>query len=1030
MAPVVALVLSMLSVSPAHAAGTMTATGSSLQWGYAYPGDSSLGTSAGWEAPTVGQATTFTGLPYSNQQRLRVPATVVQRIWKVDGTQVSTAASYTPSAADRGKALSLEVRYAYAGHDDFWWRPSPWTVRNPPLRGRTGQRISFTGETKVGRTVTYPALHIAPTPTTFSVRWDALDYNVPGYTPRVTLLANQTVPYGRSTSLTIPPSAAGQILRACVVATLSGHEDYDRCWQPTQTVAPGDMTITHNVTGNLDGGSRTLTVTGADAYPDANVQIEWTADGQVVPARATSQTSSTLDYSVSLRGKEVKATYTVTAPGYQTVTRTLTQPFLDLYPVPESLRVEQVLPHDGADRDLAGRVFTIAVLGPLTGWDVVQRWTIDGTVVSTGLTYTSTLADAGKQLVHDVVVSQPGYRTFTYRKVFTVAGPAAPTVTGQVDGEWIAGRTVTSTADTSFWAYSNLNPPSFEWQVDGVTVPGAEQRTFRLTSDMVGRTVRVRAHYSNMTDSRTTTSPWTTIEPVLLPVATSWNVSAPGNARAGEPVEITISGVGQTASVDVTWRAGSATGDVLASGTSPRFTPPARLGGTRLHATVTISAPDARTRVDTFAWDLPLLDLPAITPSTTGEPVVGGTVGVSLDGLEPDFSVAYTWYADGDPISGASGADLPVTEAMRDAVLSVRYVVSATGYQSSTGTHIVGRVPFAGLVAPFARLAASSPDPEVGRELTAEAGSETAGTTVTWEWRRDSEVVSTSATYTPEIADAGQRLTVVATLSAPRHEPVTLDFEVAVPLVEITGASVALVGKAVVGQELRADVAGTPADTSVSYTWKRNASVVGSGPTYAVTSSDIGFALTVEATVSGRGYAPVTLMVTSATVAAPASEGPEEGAVQGEAPGSGETGDSAQVGGPGASSGVRATAVLAKKSVKSRKKQTVRVRDLVSGQRVTVKAGGKKIAAFTLAAKKLRVTKRAKVSGAKVVVKRARSGEVTVTFKVGTVVKVKAGGRTAKARKKAKAQAAKRNTTKVLVTGTGGLKARLSFRIR
>jgi hypothetical protein len=158
------------------------------------------------------------------------------------------------------------------------------------------------------------------------------------------------------------------------------------------------------------------------------------------------------------------------------------------------------------------------------------------------------------------------------------------------------------------------------------------------------------------------------------------------------------------------------------------------------------------------------LQVGAGTPTVTGTPVVGGTLGVNPGSWTPaGVTFTYQWLLDGAPIDGATAATYSPVFGDGGHKLSVTLTGSASGYASASATSAQtatvpepvtpGTVTITGTAA-------------VSGTLTAQPGSWTpAGVVFTYQWNRAAAPISgaTGSSYAPTPTDVGKVLTVAVT---------------------------------------------------------------------------------------------------------------------------------------------------------------------------------------------------------------------------------------------------------------------------
>lgn len=160
-------------------------------------------------------------------------------------------------------------------------------------------------------------------------------------------------------------------------------------------------------------------------------------------------------------------------------------------------------------------------------------------------------------------------------------------------------------------------------------------------------------------------------------------------------------------------------------------------------------------------------------PTITGTAKVGEELTGSTGGWEPTpSSYAYQWLADGAEISGATAATFTPGAAQQGKTITLRVTASLAGWNDATATSEptseVAKGTFANTAVPTI-----SGTPTVGQKLSASSGGwDPAPDEVTYQWYADEVAISgaTAASYTLTAAEAGKKITVVATATAPGFE--------------------------------------------------------------------------------------------------------------------------------------------------------------------------------------------------------------------------------------------------------------------
>jgi len=283
------------------------------------------------------------------------------------------------------------------------------------------------------------------------------------------------------------------------------------------------------------------------------------------------------------------------------------------------------------------------------------------------------------------------------------------------------------------------------------------------------------------------------------------------------------------------------------------------------------------------------------------------------DGVQPQ-NIKYQWFADGDAISGATGASYTIQPGDKNKTLTVHVEYKDDlGHDeafSSAPTAQIGdaqtNVP---PVSPFNHTPTGkvtiTGEAKVGETLTAsnDIKDDDGLGTITYRWFAGGQEVGQGERYTVQPGDKNKTITVKAEYSDGRQnaESISSDATVAVedaatptPQPQPPGnnqpGSVTIAGEAKVGETLTAtahDADGVPAN--VNYGWFAGSTPLGTGATYTVKPADKGKTITVKAIYTdGAGHAEVVSSDPTAEVsdAAPTPQPPQPPATNHEPVGS------------------------------------------------------------------------------------------------------------------------------------------------
>ncbi|CAN5444822.1 hypothetical protein BH09ACT12_BH09ACT12_11090 [soil metagenome] len=237
-----------------------------------------------------------------------------------------------------------------------------------------------------------------------------------------------------------------------------------------------------------------------------------------------------------------------------------------------------------------------------------------------------------------------------------------------------------------------------------------------------------------------------------------------------------------------------------------------------------------------------------VKPSVAGKPVVGKTLTCRAGKWTGNpTSFRFAWKRDGQPVKHASGRHYRVTRADRNTRLSC--AVRAAGSSQRVVSRSVAVVD-----APTNTVAPSITGlPKPGQTLTCHPGTWTNGATLRYSWTRDGSPAGTGPTRLTQPGDLGTRLVCLVAGSniaggsgfvASAAVLVSSTGTVPVP----TTAPLNTVKPSIVGDEhpgvtLTCDPGTWTGDPTFTFSWTRNGSPAGTGPTRLTRPDDVGTAL-------------------------------------------------------------------------------------------------------------------------------------------------------------------------------------------
>ncbi|NQX28342.1 hypothetical protein HQQ81_13430 [Microbacteriaceae bacterium VKM Ac-2854] len=296
---------------------------------------------------------------------------------------------------------------------------------------------------------------------------------------------------------------------------------------------------------------------------------------------------------------------------------------------------------------------------------------------------------------------------------------------------------------------------------------------------------------------------------------------------------------------------------------------------TPLTVRVTGTKPGYATTVKTSAASTVLPgSLTASQPKISGTLEVGQTLTATPGNWGPaPVDLAYQWNRNGTAIAGATNPSYGLTSADAGTSITVTVTGSKYAYTTASRTSVASSIK-----APLMTLMPTptiSGTTTVGSTLTANPGTWDAGTTLTYQWKKNGGtyiVGATAKTYVLKASDVGATLTVSVTGTKPGYSPATKTSATTAAIKDaavITGPTPTITGTPTVGQKLTA-VPGSwaPAPVTLGYQWQRGGTAIpgATASTYTLVAADANASITVSVTGTKTGYTAVTKTSTAVTI--------------------------------------------------------------------------------------------------------------------------------------------------------------------
>jgi subtilisin family serine protease len=784
--------------------------------------------------------------------------------WQRDGTDVpgATGSTYTLTTDDIGAQLRLRVTVTNPDGSAATASAATATVTSAPPVNTV--RPAITGTVQRAATLTASQGTWTGNGNTYAYRWQRDGTNIPDAT---------------GDTYTLTADDVGTAIR--VVVTASNPDGVEAAAStPTATVpsAPPVNTVRPAVTGTAQRASTLTGSAGTWGGIGNAIGYQWQTSPDGTTWTAIADASSPA-YAVAVDdvGSYLRLLVTVSNPdGIATAVSTATA------------RVTSAPPANTAPPTITGTAQRGSTLSAGQGtWAGIgntysYQWQRGATNIpdATGPTYTLGLADVGATVRVIVTAANPDAVVSAASAPTATVPSARPvnTVRPAIGGTARRGSTLTGTTGT--WSGIG-NSYAYQWQRDGMNIPGATSLTYTLAVADVGATVRLLVTADN-------------------PEGSASQASTPTGAVAGDgpanSVPPTIAGTAQRGAT-LTASAGTWTGidntyayqwqrdgTNVPDATGATYALTADDVGKAVRVLVTAANPEGsagRASAATAA-------VRTAPPVNTGLPTItGAAVRTSLLTVSQGTwggagnTYAYQWQQDAgsgySDVPGATGttyvlgvADVGKRFRVRVTATNADAAVAAT----SLATGVVQAGPPACWVAP-----AISGTARRTETLTARTGTWTGiGNAYAYQWQRRVSATwtdiagATGTSYTLVAADVGVQIRVRVTASNPDGtvsavSAATAAVEAAPPR---NGALPAITGPAKLGATLTATPGDwTPAGADYTYAWQRDGAQIATGATYTLQPADVGRTVRVKVTATNADGSVSATSAASERIAAP-----------------------------------------------------------------------------------------------------------------------------------------------------------------
>ncbi|PJJ65651.1 hypothetical protein [Compostimonas suwonensis] len=753
------------------------------------------------------------------------------------------------AAAQRNAVITVRLTPVLDGYEGGTLTTEPTASVAAGSFGRTAE-VSIAGDAAVGQTLSaHVDADAAPAPSGYTFQWFA----------GARLL-------GAGDDYTLAAADRGAAITVIATPVLDGYEGGASVSPATAAVGSGSFSVLPQaaVSGTAQVG-RTLTATvSAHAVPAPQAYaFQWLADGEPVEGAV----ESTFVLGAAQLGASITVEITPLLDGYAggaAASEATADVAVGAFGSSPTVAISGE-PKVGTT--LAAEITTDSVPAP-SGYS--YQWLVDGEPLlgADDGTFPVTAAQLGATIGVIATPVLAGYAGGSGETALT--GEIAPgdfdaVAAASIVGAVVVGGTLTAVVD----ADASPVPAGYgyQWSADGAPLDGQTANSLHLIAELLGSTITV------------------TLTPLLGGYAggqtTTDATAAVGTGSFSSVPTVTIAGdaaVGTTlvAHADGAVPAPSgyifqwfADGAAIDGATTESFLVTAAQQGAAVTVAATpvlvgytggssTSSATAEIAAGSFAR-------PA-TLSVSGDAAVGGTLTatVDTDAAPVPSGYAFQWFADGEPIEGATSASFGLVAAQEGAIVTVVATPVLDGYEggaaTSPATPAVAVGSFTGLPAVSITGGAA-----VGETLTVvvDGGSSPAAQSYDYRWFADGEPIegARGGSFTLTAAQLGAivTVTVIPLVDGYTSDGVASAGTEPIEVGAFTGAlTVTVEGRAQLGGTLTAVVSGelVPAPGAVVYTWYAGGEVIEgqSGETLTLTEAQLGEPISVRVTATVDGY--------------------------------------------------------------------------------------------------------------------------------------------------------------------------------
>ena len=491
------------------------------------------------------------------------------------------------------------------------------------------------------------------------------------------------------------------------------------------------------------------------------------------------------------------------------------------------------------------------------------QWYKDGNALSgaTDSTYTINSFQGSNEGTYTTVISNSAGSTTTDDAVLTLAiANVAPLFTIQPSSQTAtAGDAVTFTT-----AASGTPTPTFQWQKNGATLPGATGASYTLANVAIGDAGSYTVVASNSAGSTTSGTAVLTVNAATVSPSITTQPSGQ-TVTSGNAATFTVAANG-TPTPTYQWKKN---GSSISGATGASYTIASTTTGSA--GTYTVVVTNSAGSITSTGAVLTIITSPAITTQPTSQTVTAGGSVTFTAAASGTPTPSFQWMKNGNAISGATSSSYSL--AIVGTGNAGSYTVVATNAAGSATSSAAVLTVNAATVAPTISSQPASQTVISGSPVTFMVSA--SGTpTPTYQWKKNGSSISaaTSASYTIASTTSGSAgtYTVVVTNSAGSitSTGAVLTINTSPAFTSQPSSQTVIAGSSVT---FAAAAGGSPSPT---FQWKKNGTSISgaTSPSYTISSVTTGNAgsYTVVATNSvGAATSNAATLTVNPTPVAP-----------------------------------------------------------------------------------------------------------------------------------------------------------------